>query len=434
MNASVTQTEGVTIHTLDHIASLIACWMRACADCRSRSKILAKCWDLADAYKQVPLSDEAFSLDSYLTVFNPDKAKGEIFRQRVLPFGSTASVTAFLRLTLGLWTIGTRLLKLMWSCYFDDFLSVTEEELSRHTDLTIHALFSFLGWKLSAHKLVDFDSVCKVLGVRLDLKMSGDGLALVSNTDDRIQELTESMAEALTSKRLSRKDGERLRGRLQFASGQLFGRSMKHHLKRLSGHVASGKTVLSTSTLEALQSISASLKSNKPRRVTGKLSDYIHVYVDAAFEPGKHSGVGGLAVSSDGSPLLFFSEEVSSEDLRLILDDEQKTAIQELEMLALLIGFELCQSYLTESRGVFFTDSEAVRTSFLRSHSNNEKCHRILHSIFSLEDSIETQIWLERVPSQSNPADVLSREVVQRWKGLDRTRVEVANVFKRSAL
>ena len=51
VNSSVVQSEGVTVHTIDHIA--------------------AKCWDLSDAYKQVPLSDEAFELDSYLAVYDP---------------------------------------------------------------------------------------------------------------------------------------------------------------------------------------------------------------------------------------------------------------------------------------------------------------------------------------------------------------------------
>ena len=32
--------------------------------------------------------------------------------------------------------------------------------------------------------------------------------------------------------------------------------------------------------------------------------------------------------------------------------------------------------------------------------------------IFSVESDFDLPIWIERVPSQSNPADILSREVV----------------------
>ena len=70
VNYAVTQTEGVSIHTIDHIAAVTSWWMRSGA-LTPDDALVAKCWDLSDAYKQVPLSDEAFDLDSYLAVFDP---------------------------------------------------------------------------------------------------------------------------------------------------------------------------------------------------------------------------------------------------------------------------------------------------------------------------------------------------------------------------
>ena len=66
-------------------------------------------------------------------VYNPGSGLPEIFQQAVLPFGSVASVTAFLRCALEIWHIGSRLLKPMWTSYFDDFLSITTKNLTRHT-------------------------------------------------------------------------------------------------------------------------------------------------------------------------------------------------------------------------------------------------------------------------------------------------------------
>lgn len=80
-------------------------------------------------------------------------------------------MTAFLRVSLALRAVGNQFLKMTWSAYFDDFLSVNEASRSRHADLCISALFSFLGWQLSEDKLVPFLSVCKVLGVCLDLDL-----------------------------------------------------------------------------------------------------------------------------------------------------------------------------------------------------------------------------------------------------------------------
>eukprot|EP00438_Fugacium_kawagutii_P007883 Skav213958 [mRNA] locus=scaffold1979:307938:309152:- [translate_table: standard] len=189
VNQSVTQTEGVSIHTIDHIASMLAYWLKASSNQEGRSKLVAKCWDLSDAYKQIPLSDEAYQRDAFLAVYCPALGRAEVFRQKVLPFGSIASVTAFLRVSLALWAVGNAKLKFAWSAYFDDFLSVCEEASAKHTDMCISAMFSFLGWKLSEDKLIPFDSVCKVLGVRLDLRSARLGLALDSNTPERITEL-----------------------------------------------------------------------------------------------------------------------------------------------------------------------------------------------------------------------------------------------------
>ena len=188
MNFAVTQNEGVTIHTIDQIAAMLACWMRNFPN-KPDDGLVAKCWDLSDAYKQVPLSDEAFELDLYLAVYDPDSKVAKIFKQRVLPFGSIASVTAFLRVSLAIWKVATSLLHLMWSAYFDDFLCLARQSESKHVDFCVDAIFSLLGWRVSKHKLLAFDSLCKVLGERLDPRQSGDQLCFVSNTEERVEEL-----------------------------------------------------------------------------------------------------------------------------------------------------------------------------------------------------------------------------------------------------
>ena len=106
-------------------------------------------------------------------VFCPGTNKAEVFQQKVLPFGSVASVTAFLRVAHGIWKLGSQLLKLMWTSYFDDFFSITDAASARHTDLVVLTMFNLLGWKLSADKLIDYHTACKVLGVEFDFKMSG---------------------------------------------------------------------------------------------------------------------------------------------------------------------------------------------------------------------------------------------------------------------
>ena len=314
----------------------------------------------------------------------------------------------------------------MWSSYFDDFFSVTDADTSQHTDFAISALFRILGWRLSTDKLIPYDSLCKVLGVTFDSRLSGAGLSFVSNTEERIKELCDNLEEVIESRVLKRSDGEKLRGRLLFAAGQLFGRKAHNMIRLLSYHIQCGRRTLCDDTVEALTCLKNILSLNVPRKIVGKMSAHMHLYVDASYDGSVYSGIGGILYDSLGNVLSFFSETISDSLVRLIKCDGQVTIIQELEMLALLAAVETWRHMLSGFRVVAFTDSEAVRGSFLKTWTHNRPNHNILARIFELEESHNFPLWLERVPSQSNPADSLSRE------NLKCTRVEPTDLWKSS--
>ena len=93
----------------------------------------------------------------------------ELFGQYVLPFGACASVHGFCRTSFGLWIIGTRLLKLFWTVYFDDYIVFEERALSKHCEFVISTFFKMLGWATSVDKENDFSSSLKALGLVIDL-------------------------------------------------------------------------------------------------------------------------------------------------------------------------------------------------------------------------------------------------------------------------
>ena len=197
VNFAVTQNEGVTIHTIDHIASMTACWMKS-GNLSQEDPLVAKCWDLSDAYKQVPLSDNAFELDSYLAVYDPSSRTQKFSNKGcypLVPLRQSQPSSEF----LWLFGRGSSLLKLMWSAYFDDFLCLSRETEAKHVDFCVSSIFSLLGWKVSTHKLLPFASICKVLGVQLDLRQSGDSLCLVSNTTESAEELVQDIDNILSA-------------------------------------------------------------------------------------------------------------------------------------------------------------------------------------------------------------------------------------------
>lgn len=225
------------------------------------------------------MSDEAYRLDSYIVVYNPQTCSPEIYQQAVLPVGSVASVTAFLRCALGIWIVGTRLLKLTWTSYFDDFFSLTSTSLARYTEIGIATLFHILGWSLSEDKLVHFAECCKVLGIELNLTRSLAGLLTVCNAQSRCDELVGSMEEILATKKLTRCDGERLRCRLQFASNQIFGRRFRNCLREFNSHVARGFRTITEELASALALMCQMLRTNQPRLVDTNFLDGVHLYV-----------------------------------------------------------------------------------------------------------------------------------------------------------
>ena len=79
---------------------------------------------------------------------------------------------------------------------------MTRSSESKHVEFCVDSLFSLLGWRISKNKLLDFNTLCKVLGVQLDLRQSGDKLCFVTNTEKRVQELVSELDEAMRNNTL----------------------------------------------------------------------------------------------------------------------------------------------------------------------------------------------------------------------------------------
>ena len=57
---------------------MVSCVLRIAQSRGVPVELTAKAWDLADAYKQIPLSDEAFKMDAYVAVYNPSKGGPDV--------------------------------------------------------------------------------------------------------------------------------------------------------------------------------------------------------------------------------------------------------------------------------------------------------------------------------------------------------------------
>ena len=407
----MSQTEQVPVHSLDIVAGMVSEWLDQLLKSLERCGMAAKCWDLKAAYKQLPLSDEAFARDSFFVIFNHETQCPEVYRQRVLPFGSKASVTGFIRAAFGLWRIGLVCLGVIWSFDFDDFLNICRSTEKRHLDIVLNVFFRLLGWKVSHDKLVPYDTCCKVLASYLDLGQALKGYVLLKNTDRRRHELVFELERVLQANSLTKADAERLRGRLQFASGRLCGRLARQALHAFSSSRPRGPG-LGDKLTWAIKHLLALLKEGHPREVSRRLANMRLVFVDASFEPGGYCGIGGLVYSDTGCLLHWFGCKVPDSLVTLLCQcfgRERETVIYELEALAVVLALDLLKDELKHSNAVVFTDNSGVHGSFVKCWSDNPVGNALAYFAALREFELHAFFYYDRVPSASNPADEPSR-------------------------
>ena len=106
----------------------------------------------------------------------------------MLPFGAVRSVH---RLARAIWWIGVTGCKLLWTSFYNDFISYSKPALAACTESTVVTLFKLLGWAFAedGDKCVPFADACDALGVFFNLGSSNLGCALVQNTEVRVAEL-----------------------------------------------------------------------------------------------------------------------------------------------------------------------------------------------------------------------------------------------------
>ena len=218
------------LHTLDIVAALCMELLRA----DPSSHWVGKTIDLSSAYRQLGVSPTSKWV-SYIAVYNPETKKAEIFSMRALPFGASRSVYGFLRVAHSLWWLGCVAMKFLWTSFFDDFVTLARKEETRSMDISASQFFKLLGWIVSAgDKDLPFSESFKALGVEIDLASWPSGRVSFKNTQKRVQELQDTIGKILASGNMSISEALSLRGRMQFAKSQIWGRSAKRCLRAVT--------------------------------------------------------------------------------------------------------------------------------------------------------------------------------------------------------
>ena len=226
--------------------------------------------------------------------------------------------------------------------YFDDFVLLDLRGDRSSCSYAFEEVLKLLGWKLSEDKTTEWDTSFEALGVLFEIDQTGSGVLRVRNTERRRKELTSSIAGFLDAGMMTQKEALQLRGRLQFAQAQFFGRLGRRCLKEITRHAYSGRLKLSTSSKERLEEFGKFLSAAQPRLVGQVSCRTFMILTDAAFEKETRAGgLGGVLLTGSGSALSYFSVPISEHQADALSAHEEQTIIYELEMFGALVGLKL---------------------------------------------------------------------------------------------
>ena len=357
VNSSVQSCESPKPHTLDVFAAMC---VRLMSELEGGEQ-----WYGRRAYRQcaVKPSSAAFS---YIMVQHPQSHELAAFRMRALPFGSICSVHSFLRISHSLWYVLVKEFKLLMTNYFDDFVSLSMESERTAVTSCVHMYFKLLGWVFAetGEKAPEFNQLFQALGVNICVQSLHVGLVTVGNIESRRRELIEFISKVIESRQLAKHDALRLRGRLQFAAGQVFGRIAKWALAAVSFHAYnSSSSSLSDETLFSLQLHKRFLELGRPRELKMAAEKPWFIQTDAcydSFEDGIMAGIGAVLFNPAGEPVKFFSHRLSPTVVKKLNPCSKKTAIYECEFFSLFCSFFLWGDVANDAV-VIYTDNNGVR-------------------------------------------------------------------------
>ena len=160
------------------------------------------------------------------------------------------------------------------------------------------------------------------------------------SSEKRARELSSTIQSILDNGSMTVLEAQKLRGRMQFAEGQMFGRLGGLCMRAVTQHAFPFKTKkLESSTISALKRFQIFLEHSKPRVLKLTSDNVWKIFTDACYEPGSAEwicGLGGVLVDPLGHVVEFFSDQLSAEQISMLGASFKKTIIFEAELLALV--------------------------------------------------------------------------------------------------
>ena len=370
-----------------------------------------KCLDLEKAYRQVPVS--AASLAYSVALVHDFQGKPRYFLSQSLPFGACSSVYAFNRIGAAIRFLIQHVLKGVLTVFYDDFPLLETTACSQLMESMVAKFLTLLGWKhaMAGDKGVPFQHIFTVLGAEINLTGMHLGKILVANKPGRLERMERLVMECKKVFPPVKHQMQVLAGLLQYAVGNSLGSTLRMASRICSAMVAGHIPKVQSDYEKICDWICLQLRMVKPRNLDMTLPRApLLVFTDASWEA-PVSGWGIVLVDTESGESLIFHREVPERLVKHWLHSAGQQIICEAEMYAALLARWYISQHYSGRRAIFWIDNDVARLSLIKTVSSSPELLVMAQCFHSYGELDNVACWFERVPSESNVADLPSRGV-----------------------
>ena len=405
INNAAQVTENIKLNSVDKNVTLIKKLLKI----KKEAKISGWVVDESRAYRQIGIAP-SHRRWSVICLFEPKTRKVMFFIMIGHSFGLVASVYNYNRRSAMINQILIKEFKLLAAFYFDDKFGFEKEGLVDQAMKIVQAVHRWVGAKFEEKK-TQVSKAPTILGVVHDLDEYK-----IKIKPERKAALIDEIKKILEEGSLTPGHAGKLKGKLQFGAGQIWGKFGRAFLLALSErqYTKCKDLGIEGPIRKALEAWIRVLEDAKPREIY-QFGDGITeavIFTDGFFPDHrkKEEGpprVGVVAFIKDLRKPLAITAKIDEEIMCHWI--ERKNQIAMVELFAPVLALAMMGKFLEKKKVLLFVDSEPVEGALVKGYSSRSDMCELTGEFWHLAHRWDIRIYIDRVPTDSNPSDGLSR-------------------------
>jgi hypothetical protein len=336
-----------------------------------------------------------------------------------LMFGGTGSVHGWDKPGVLLRHLARKLLHMPASRYVDDYFGVEVEGTEEHAmNCFARLVRALLGPTAVKEEKLDSGRKLEVLGLEMSYDDAG---VVVKVTETKAQKWAAVIEMAVQKKVLHSGDAAKMAGRLSFASQKTFKRAGRAALRPIfRQQYAPLKNGRVGEELEmALEWWLHALRTHMAQRIEWcDKKETVTLLTDARGSPPRVSAV--LIVNGQ----FYYTDMEPSRELMAVFQQRKDNQIMGLELLGIALGLCTFASMLSGRSVRAYCDNVGGEHAMAAGAARSKDHNRMIHSMWMLALQLDIALWVDRVPTKENIADLPSRESYELLENLGATWVE----------